>query len=150
MSLETIAINKGNQVYHAKKWNTVVSDEVISELLIEAQKNVNNKARLCLHSSPEEMMQVTYLAFVSPYEDRVHCHPKRPEVLIPISGRAEARLFDGEGKLQTSQILKGGSGRAISTEKGVWHSLKVLSSEFVMIEVGMGPFTRYSTKFFKY
>ena len=150
MNLQTIAIDKGNQIFHAKSWNSILSQEIILELILEAHKNINNKARLCLHTSAAETMQVTYLAFVSPYEDRVHCHPNRPEVLIPILGIAEARLFDDEGNLKSSQTMEGGSGFAISTQKGIWHSLKVLSSEFVMVEVGIGPFTGDSTKFFNF
>jgi cupin fold WbuC family metalloprotein len=94
-------------------------------------------------------MQVTYLAFISPYEDRIHNHPHRAEVLVPILGEAEARTFDDEGNLLSNKLMRGKSGEAFSSNLGTWHSLKVKSSEFVMIEIGVGPFRPDSTTFFE-
>ena len=149
MSLIDISFSTGSQIFHCKSWNVEVKDELIAELVEEARINENRKARLCLHPNAQEIMQITYLAFVSPYEDRIHCHPFRPEVLIPIVGEAEARTFDESGKLLKSELMIGGSGHAFSTDSGHWHSLRVKSTEFVMIEIGTGPFRSDSTVFLK-
>jgi len=148
VKLLQIATQTKNQIFHSHSWNVTVDEELISDLVFQARKNENNKARLCLHSRPEEVMQVTYLAFVAPYEDKVHCHPYRAEVLIPIIGEAEARCFDDQGNVLKIQTMRGGSGESFSSSSGTWHSLKVISSEFVMIEVGEGPFRADSTVFF--
>jgi cupin fold WbuC family metalloprotein len=148
VKLSEVSVETGKQIFHSKSWSLTVDDELISDLIQEAKKNSNNKARLCIHGNPEETMQVTYLAFIAPYEDRVHCHPQRPEVLVPVIGKAESRTFDNEGNLLTTQIMYGGSGQSFSTEKGIWHSLKVLTDQFVLIEIGIGPFKTDSTLFF--
>ena len=148
MRLSEVAVETGKQIFHGKSWNLRIDEELISDLIAEARENQSRKGRLCLHPKPEEIMQVTYLAFISPYEDKVHCHPHRPEVLIPILGEAESRTFDDHGKLLKSQIMRGGSGNAFSTDVGKWHSLKVLSPEFVMVEIGAGPFHADSTVLF--
>ena len=147
MNLNEIAISSGKQIFHSKSWNIGIQDEMIACLLQEARINENNKARLCLHPNAEETMQVTYLAFVAPYEDSIHCHPWRPEVLIPIRGEAVARTFDSNGNMLKSELMIGGTGHAFATESGQWHSLKVKTSDFVMIEIGIGPFRPDSTVF---
>ena len=149
MRLIEISNQTGNQIFHCKSWNGVINDDLIDDLINEARKNKMNKARLCLHPNPEEQMQVTYLAFVSPYEDAIHCHPHRPEVLVPIRGTAESRIYDANGKISTVTVMKSGTGSSFRTDKGEWHSLKLISSEFVMLEIGLGPFSNSSTVFLK-
>lgn len=145
MRLSDISVETGKQIFHCTSWDLRVDEEVISDLISEAKKNDGNKARLCLHQKPEEVMQVTYLAFIAPYEDKIHCHPNRSEVLIPIYGEAESRTYHDDGLLLSSQIMRGRSGEAFASAIGTWHSLRVLTEEFVMIEVGMGPFRDDST-----
>jgi len=83
-------------VFHAAAWGQPL-DENLLELLIEKAKvNSNRKARLCLHPTSDELLQVTYLTFSSPYSDKVHKHPHRPEVVIPIHGIARHSTFDLE------------------------------------------------------
>jgi cupin fold WbuC family metalloprotein len=147
MKLSGISTQTRPQVFHSNSWNLVVDEEIIRDLIDEAGKNASNKARLCLHLDSEELMQVTYLAFVAPYEDQIHSHPHRPEVLIPVLGDAEARVFDYQGNVLSTQIMRGKSGEAFSSAIGTWHGLKVLTPEFVMIEIGLGPFTSDSTVF---
>jgi len=136
MKLSQSATETGQQVFHSNSWNLTVDEELIIVLISEARKNKGNKERLCLHQKPDEVMQVTYLAFIAPYEDKVHCHPHRPEELIPILGEAEARVFDQFGNVLSSQLMRGKSREASSSDSGTWHSLKNQSSEFVMIEIG--------------
>lgn len=149
MRLSQISIQTKPQVFHSTSWDLTIDPELILDLIEEARNNDSNKARLCLHNSPEELMQVTYLAFIAPYEDEIHCHPHRPEVLIPIMGEAEARIFNESGISLKKQLMRGDKGEAFSTNAMTWHSLRVISSEFVMIEVGLGPFKPDSTVFMK-
>ena len=132
-------------VFHASAWGQPI-DENLLELLIEKAKvNSNRKARLCLHPTPDELLQVTYLAFSSPYSDKVHKHPHRPEVVIPVHGLARHSNFDLTGRILNSQVLDGSNPVANSTDVNSWHSIEVLSDSFVMIEIGTGPFLSTST-----
>lgn len=135
-------------VFHAKNWNSKISLEVISELFNIAKAN-NNKARLCLHPSVDETAQVTYLAFVKPYRDKIHSHPLRSEVMIPIIGEAEHRIYDEKGNLQSKSILSEHLKSAISIEKNILHSLELISSRLLILEIGSGPFISGSTKYFQ-
>ena len=132
-------------VFHAHNWGQEFSEDLINELIEEAKINLNRKARLCLHPSPANSLQVTYLAFSRPYTDRIHYHPHSPEVNIPILGQAKFLTLNDEGEVISSQILDGASPVAVSTPTGVWHSLNVLSPNFVTLEVKTGPFLKDST-----
>lgn len=62
-------------VFHAHNWGQDFSEDLLETLIQEAKHNSNRKARLCLHPNPNEPLQVTYIAFSSPYSDRIHKHP---------------------------------------------------------------------------
>ena len=126
-------------------WESSIYERDINELINWAKHLDTNKARICLHETPRSLMQVTYLAFIKPYSDKVHKHPSRPEVLIPVRGRAIRRVYSEGLELIKEELMKSGTGESFSTSIGEWHSLEVVSEEFVMIEIGLGPFTPEST-----
>jgi len=135
-------------VYHAN-WDCLIMESDIDNLVFWAQGLDSRKSRLCLHENPESLMQVTYLAFVRPYSDKVHKHPYRPEVLIPIRGEAIRRTYSEGLEVESEVTMKSGFGNSFSILPGMWHSLEVVSEHFVMIEIGAGPFTKDSTVFKK-
>ena len=132
-------------VFHANAWGQPLEENLLELLIEKAKINANRKARLCLHPTSDELLQVTYLAFSRPYSDKVHKHPHRPEVVIPIHGLARHSTFDPEGRILRSLVLDGTKPAAISTQVNSWHALEVLSESFVMIEIGNGPFSSTST-----
>ena len=134
-------------VFHTKAWGQALPEDLLNQLLAISRINPNRKARLCLHPSPDELLQVTYLAFCNPYSDRIHSHPHREEVLVPIMGQAKFTTFDASAKPMSTNVLDGRIPTAISTSKGVWHAIEILSPSFVMIEIGTGPFLKDSTIF---
>ena len=134
-------------VFHTLVWGQDLPEDFMDQLVEKARINQNRKARLCLHPNPNELLQITYLAFCSPYSDKIHCHPNRVEILVPILGQARHTVFDVTGQSVGSKVLDGKHPVAISTPKGVWHAIEVLTQNFIMIEIGTGPFLRDSTVF---
>jgi cupin fold WbuC family metalloprotein len=134
-------------VFHTKAWEQDIPEDFMNQLIEKARTNPNRKARLCLHPNPNELLQITYLAFCSPYSDRIHCHPHRPEVLVPIIGQAKHTTYNRAAQKISSKIIDGSFPVPIATPKGVWHAIEALTPSFVMIEVGTGPFLRDSTVF---
>ena len=147
MSLYNIASQTLPGVFHAKYWGIEISPSILTELIEVARKNDNHKARLCLHPTSKEKLQITYLAFINPYKDRVHCHPDRVEVLLPILGKARYSTFNQNYELLSSDLIDGDLSLAICTPKNIWHSIEVYSEIFIMLEVGLGPFNENSTQF---
>ena len=105
MTLAGIAVETAPGVFHTNSWGVNISRKLLSELISHAAANQHKKARLCLHPTPNESLQVTYLAFCTPYRDRIHSHPHRIEVLMPIFGRAKYVTYDQEGQTLESKIL---------------------------------------------
>ena len=134
-------------VFHALVWGQDLPEDFMNLLVEKARINPNRKARLCLHPNPSELLQITYLAFCSPYSDKIHSHPHRPEVLVPVFGQAKHTTFDSAAKVVSSKIIDGRLPIAISTPKGVWHAIEVITPSFVMIEIGTVPFLKDSTVF---
>jgi cupin fold WbuC family metalloprotein len=132
-------------VYHALKWDVDLPDSLIYDLIEEAKASTYRKARLCLHPDPSELLQFTYLAFVSPYKDKIHSHPNRPEIIYPIFGSALHSTFDSKTNLLKSTTLTSEQPVALGTPIGNWHSIEVKSEFFVMLEIGTGPFINTST-----
>jgi len=136
-------------VFHAYNWGQEISENLFESLIDEAKGNLNHKARFCLHPNPNEPMQVTYIAFCAPYVDRIHNHPHREEVLVPIIGKAKHTTFDVAATEIRSNIMDGVLPIPISTPKGIWHAIEVMTPIFVMIEIGKGPFLEDSSVFLR-
>jgi cupin fold WbuC family metalloprotein len=132
-------------VFHSLKWGQIIPETFIGDLIECAKKNSDRKARLCLHPSPKEITQVTFLALVAPYEDRQHKHPNKPEIMFPVLGKAELTIFhDNQSKARVF-TLDAENPIPVSIESNTVHALKVLSTNFVFIEIGIGPFNQDST-----
>ena len=142
---EKFAKQTSDGIYHAIKWDVNLPDSFIYDLIEEAKTNISRKARLCLHPDPSELLQFTYLAFASPYKDKIHSHPNRPEVIYPIFGSALHSTFDSKTNLLKSTTLTSEQPVALGTPIGNWHSIEVKSEFFVMLEIGTGPFINTST-----
>jgi cupin fold WbuC family metalloprotein len=134
-------------VFHSLEWGQTNDKNLLEILIKEARNNTNRKARYCLHPKSADLLQVTYLAFSKPYFDKIHKHPNKIEVIIPIYGQANHITFDNLGKKTKNIKLDGSNPVAISTKPGSWHALKVISKDFVMIEIGTGPFLPTSNEY---
>jgi len=145
MTLSTVAVETSPGVFHAKEWGASIPDNLFELLIDQAKGNGNRKSRLCLHPSPSDPVQITYLAFFAPYADRIHSHPTRPEIIVPVFGKAQYSEFDGAGNVVSSEELDGQFPIALSTPLTTWHGIKLISESFIMIEIGSGPFTKSST-----
>lgn len=132
-------------VFHATHWGQSIPENFVKELICESEQNFNRKARLCLHPSPEDITQVTFLALTRPYEDRLHKHPHKPEIMIPFLGKAELKLYYEDNSENQVILLDAESSTPVSIEAGVLHSLRILTPNFVFLEIGNGPFKPDST-----
>jgi cupin fold WbuC family metalloprotein len=135
-------------VFHARAWGDQLEENPIEFLIELAKTQSNHKARLCLHPGPDENLQVTYLAFTKPYSDKIHKHPYRPEVVVPLFGRASHSIFNNKGEVVKKTQLDGTKPFANSTKINDWHAIEVESENFVMLEIGIGPFLPNSTIYF--
>lgn len=141
----TSGIETSPSVYHAREWGQQLETNFLNLLINAAKRSDTRKARFCVHPDREETLQITYLAFIHPYLDRIHRHPGRAEIVIPIQGKAMHLTFDSEKNLSNNRLLDGSNPVALTTIKDAWHSIEILTDCFVMVEIGLGPFTSNST-----
>jgi len=134
-------------VFHAPKWGHMIPQNFVRLLVEEAENNPNRKARICLHPNPDEITQVTIIALVAPYSDRLHTHPNRPEIMFPLFGKAVLTIYDDRDGAPRYLNLDSSDRSPISIEMNVVHSLRVVTASFVFIEIGNGPFTNNSTHY---
>ena len=139
-------IEKSPGVFHAKSWNTFISNSELNELFLMA-KSSGNKARLCLHPDIWDSIQITYLAFINPYSDKIHCHPFRSETIHVIEGKAKHNIYDAKGKVQNSLDISKTKNSSVTIKNGTWHNMQLKSKKLLVIEIGMGPFKVGSTKY---
>jgi cupin fold WbuC family metalloprotein len=145
--LSDFGIETSLGVFHARSWSTKLPLNFVHLLLRNLESSDISKLRFCVHPNPDEIMQITYLAFKAPYKDRIHKHPNRPEVILPLSGEAIHSSYDSRGLKLSQSLLAGNDPSSLSTEVGVWHSLEIITPFFVMLEIGSGPFRQDSTVF---
>ena len=145
--LSDFGVETSSGVFHARSWSTKLPLNFVQLLLRNLENSDISKLRFCVHPNPDEVMQVTYLAFKAPYKDRIHKHPNRPEVILPLSGEAIHQCYDSNGLKLSQSLLTGNNPSSLSTEVGVWHSLEIMTPFFVMLEIGSGPFRPDSTVF---
>ena len=136
-------------VFHALNWGQPIEQDLIEILVQNARTNSKHKSRYCLHPNPSELLQVTYLAFTKPYLDKIHKHPYKVEVVLPIYGKALHNTYNSDEKIIRSVKMDGSNPLALTTTNGLWHSVEILSKDFVMLEIGLGPFLSTSTIFKK-
>jgi cupin fold WbuC family metalloprotein len=82
---------------------------------------------------------------VAPYKDRLHKHPNKPEIMFPVKGKAELTILDGNQTGHRVLTIDAVNPVPISIQANTVHALKVLSNNFVFIEIGIGPFNKDST-----
>ena len=146
--LSDYGIETSSGVFHAHSWNTKLPIDFTKLMIDNLVDSTLSKLRFCLHPNADELMQVTYLAFKAPYEDRVHKHPHRPEVVIPLIGEALHTTYANDGLVISQRHLVENQPTSASTQPGDWHSMEILTPVFLMVEVGVGPFRSDSTVFF--
>ena len=144
-SLFLYGVQTQEGVFHSRSWNVSLPVNFLQLLLEELDNLKLSKIRFCIHPLPSDITQITYLAFKKPYEDAVHKHPRHNEIVIPLLGESLHRTFRDDGSLVKESLMTGGDPTPISTEIGKWHSIKILSGYFAMIEIGSGPFMPGST-----
>lgn len=132
-------------VFHAIDWGQEISDGDIEKLLELAAKLPERKARICLHPRTDELTQVTILALIAPYADRLHKHPHKPEIMIPLLGTAELKIQSNGKSKEITRHLIADSRIPVSIPQNTPHALSVTSNRFVFIEIGNGPFSNDST-----
>lgn len=133
-------------VWHAHHWGTVVGEELIGELLVQARTLPSKKARLCAHPDVSEIEQQMVIVMAQGAHDHIHCHPTKREALVVLRGSADFRTYTDEGHLTSVLPIGPRTGTCLlSVTPGTWHHLTPHECDLVFLEFALGPFRPDST-----
>jgi glucose-6-phosphate isomerase len=121
-----------------------VDRELVEHLKGEARRSPTRRFRLCLHHSPDDVVQEMIIVHCRDNYSRPHRHPVATTVVI-LEGELTVLVFDGDGRVeQTIELGPLGSGKPFSLrlEGAVWHMPICRSEQLVFFETMQGPFRR--------
>ena len=83
-------------------------------------------------------------SYVRPHRHEAH----RWELFLLLEGEAAAVVFDDEGNVTESAVLRRDGARAVEVAGGAWHTLFALAPDTMLFEVKLGPYTPVTDKDF--
>lgn len=137
-------------VWYTRNQLVTASYPVIAFLKDQASTTSLGRARLCAHPSPEaaqhDMIVATHhSSYVAP-----HRHAYKSETFLVLEGRADALIFDDEGRcreLIPIAPLDSGLTFFYRMPANQFHTLKILSDVLVFVESTTGPFDSTSSEY---
>ena len=123
-------------------------DKILFETLTEeAKKSSRLRAHMNLHESLEANAQRLLVALEPGTKMPIHRHLNTNETQIVLNGRMRVLFYNDEKKLLEKFDLCPREGiYGIHTPKGQWHTLEVLETNTVILEVKDGPYTPSAPK----
>ena len=118
-----------------------IDDNLIANLLEEAEKSERKRAHYNIHKSFDEPVQKVICAmfpesYVPPHR---HINPKKSETFVSIRGTLYTLLFDNSGNVIKADTLDG-SNKIVTIPEGVWHSTLSFHEPVVSLEIKAGPY----------
>ena len=119
--LNSIAIQKSPEVFHAKNWGLNWGDGLINELKLVALKSEIKRARLCLHPDSNEIHQEMLIVM---HKNVIELPQKRTvgfDTKIIIEGEAKFKYYSQEGVVTREFLLGMNHSRYIHTCNDEFH-----------------------------
>lgn len=142
-------VEKGPAVYYATEKVVLMDAAAVSLARTAAADAASARARLCAHPNPRAAQHDMLIVAKGGTYIRPHRHIGRTETLTVMGGRAEALLFDDEGRLDrrfTLTTIDDGGIFFYRMPSGRFHSLVVEGEEFIFLETTIGPFDVSTTE----
>ena len=122
---------------------------IVEETAAQARSGGRGRSNHNLHPTLDDPVQ-RFLNVLQPDSYvRPHRHdPHRWELFLLLEGEAAAMVFDEDGTVTETALLRRGGARAVEIAGGAWHTLLALAPDTAMFEVKPGPYTPVSDKDF--
>jgi len=140
------------EVFYHEGDSHLLSQNDIEFLKYQASKTPRRRARICLHSSPQDAIHEMLIVHHRTAYVRPHAHKGYDESLHVLEGRAEALFFEPSGTVRDIVTMANRDQNEPAPffyriKKGEIHSLRIKSEWFVFQEVAAGPFDPANTLF---
>ncbi len=144
MTINSIASETSENVFHALSENLSVTSEIVNEL-IHLMEQKQKTSRLCLHLSKKSPLHQSIIVTSSKFQNKMHFHPDKLETIYPLQGQARLNLFDSNLKRTGGSLLSTRDIMSATIQPKEIHNFEILTDIFVFLEISPGPFTNNST-----
>ncbi len=141
---------QSEEVYHAIDSQFALVRSDIKNLVRYAKNNKRQRVRLCVHTSPIELVHQMFIVHPGHAYVRPHKHVSRSESMLVLEGVVDYVKFDELGEIK--EVIRMGdyaSGEPFfnSIAQNEFHTIVIRSNWLVFIEVTQGPFEKNDTVF---
>ena len=145
--LNSIAIQKSPEVFHAKNWGLNWGNYLVDELKLVAFESPLKKSRLCLHPNIGDSHQEMLIVQHKNSKERPQRRFPGFDTKIVIEGEAIFRYYSLQGLVKKEINLGINYDTYLHTRNEDFHNLEVTTEWFVFLEILNGPFTLTTTIF---
>jgi cupin fold WbuC family metalloprotein len=118
-----------------------ITQELLDELTAQAKASPRLRMNYDLRNSAEDSSQRMLNAIEPGSPLPIHRHRHSSETVVCLRGHLRELFFDGDGRLMDSiDLIPNGSIVALNIPLGQWHTVEVLESGTVILEVKDGKY----------
>ena len=125
----------------------LIDSQLLDQLTEQAKTNPRLRMHLNLHESLDAKAQRLFVALEPGTPLPIHRHPATNETQMIIIGHIKALFYNDQKEITEEIDLNPSMGRyGVHIPKGQWHTLEVLETGSVILEVKDGPYTPSAPK----
>ena len=120
----------------------LLDNQLLDKLSDEAKQNPRLRTHYNLHESLDAKAQRLFVALEPCTPLPIHRHPATNETQMIIRGHIKVLFYNDQKEVTEEIDLNPSMGRyGVHIPKGQWHTLEVLETGSVILEVKDGPYT---------
>ena len=125
----------------------IIDDEVLDKLSESAKQSPRLRMNLNLHDSLEDKVQRPLNALEPGTILPIHRHLRTDETYLLIRGHLKVLIYNNLKVLIDEVELRNTEGKyGVSIPAGTWHTVEVLESGTVILEIKEGPYAALSSE----
>ena len=128
---------------------TLITARQLTALIEQAREAPLRRARICLHTSPDELLHEMVIALCRGSYVAPHRHPGKTESFHLLAGEIDVWLFAENGQPAARHTLSAENPvlpRVMRVRQPLWHTIQVRSEWAVVYETTNGPFCKEATE----
>ena len=138
---------ENDEVFYAETNPVNIKKSDLEELKRIASLTPRERARICTHTGPSDLLHEMFIAHGHGAYVRPHRHLNRHEGMQVIEGTADMVVFSESGELREVRRLDSANYFYQRLNAPLYHMLLIRSEWLVFYEATSGPFDRSDTEF---
>lgn len=119
----------------------LLTQEILKSVSLKAKESPRLRMNFNVHASIEDKVHRMFNAMEPGTIVPIHRHQFSDETMVMLRGSLRVNLYDSNGNITESHILKANSPVfGIDIKTGIYHGVEVLEEGTVMLEIKEGPY----------